>query len=201
MIRSPEAIGSSVVKKLPIGFAMGKRGGNIDMILQATASELSSAEASAAAVMKEIDPRTAVALLPDFERVLGKDACGRDRSNLTLRQRQRLAHQRWTAVGGQSIPYLMKLAKNLGFEIEIEEFWPSKAGGLRAGQRLIPEGEQFVWRVRLRLNGHENFVAGGSQAGDPLGLFIQSGVECELRRIAHSHTTPVFSYILDEEAT
>jgi len=43
----------------------------------------------------------------------------------------------------------MNLAKNLGFEIEIEEFWPSKAGGLRAGQRLIPEGEQFVWRVKL----------------------------------------------------
>jgi len=200
MARTTKAITASMVRKLPTGFALGKRGGNFDMLLRATASELQLAEAAAEAVMKEIDPRTAVKLLPDFERVLGKDKCGRDRSNLSLRQRQRLAHQRWTAVGGQSIPYLTAMASKLGFDIEIEEFWPSKAGSLRAGQRLIPEGEQFVWRVKLKLNAHENFVSGGSKAGDPLGKFIQSGVECELRRVAHSHTTPVFSYTLDEEA-
>jgi len=200
MSRSVEQIKQSMVGKVHPGFALGKRNGNFDAKLEAAAQLIADVEKSAEELMNEIDPRNAVRLLPDFERVLGPDKCGRDVAGLSIKQRQQLAHQRWTAVGGQSIPYLMQVARNLGFEIEIEEFWPSKAGGLRAGQKLIPEGEQFLWRVKLNLGVHENFVAGGSQAGDRLGEFILSGIECELQRIAHSHTTPVFSYILNEEA-
>jgi len=60
MARSPETIKNSMVKKLPTGFAMGKRGGNIDMILEATASELNRAEVSAAAVMKDVGAIVAI---------------------------------------------------------------------------------------------------------------------------------------------
>lgn len=200
MSRTEDQILKSMTGKITPGFALGKRGSILDGLLRATAHLLVEVERSAEAMMNEIDPRTAVHLLPDFERVLGPDKCGRDLDNPTLKQRQRVAHQRWTAMGGQSIPYLIGVAEKLGYTIEIEEFWPSRAGVLRAGQRLVPEGEQFCWRVKLALNGHENFVAGGSQASDPLGQFFLTGIECELRRIAHSHTIPVFSYTLEEAA-
>ncbi|MBL4731499.1 MAG: DUF2313 domain-containing protein [Rhizobiaceae bacterium] len=200
MSRKTDTILASLIGKLHPGFALGKRGGVLDTILNAIAGSLAPFEKMVEGMMDEFDPRTARVLLPDFERVLGPDPCGRDLDNPTLATRQKVAHQRWTAMGGQSIPYLLSIATMLGYTIEIEEFWPSKAGGLRAGQRLIPEGEQFVWRVKLALNGLENFKAGASQAGDPLGQFILSGIECELRRIAHAHTVPVFSYTLEEAA-
>lgn len=150
MTRPQSSILASLIGKLPRGFVLGKREGVLDAILDSIAKVLVEAEADAESLMNEIDPRTANALLPDFERVLGPDPCGRDLGSQTLEQRQRRAHQRWIAKGGASIPYFVRMAASLGHTIEIEEFWPSKAGVLRAGQALIAEGEQFTWRVKLR---------------------------------------------------
>lgn len=143
-------------------------------------------------LMDEVDPRNAVYLLPDFERVLGPDPCGRDLGAQTLAQRQRLAHQRWTARGGPSIPYFVELAARLGVEIQIEEFWPSKANVLRAGQPLVPEG---AWRVRLPLISQWIFRASANTAGEPLGGYALNDAECELRRLKPAHTLVVFAYV------
>lgn len=195
MSRSQASILQSLIGKLPRGFALGNRGGVLDAILDAIAKLLAASENDAAQLMDEIDPRTANALLPDFERVLGPDPCGRDLGNQSLQQRQRRAHQRWIAQGGASIPYFIKLAESLGHTIEIEEFWPSIAGGLQAGQPLIAEGEQFTWRVKLLLISEWIFRAGVNQAGQPLGDIEISDIECELRRLKPAHTQLVFSYI------
>lgn len=195
MSRSQASILQSLIGKLPRGFALSNRGGVLDTILDAIAKLLASSENDAEQLMSEIDPRTANALLPDFERVLGPDPCGRDLGSQTLQQRQRRAHQRWIAQGGASIPYFIKLAESLGHTIEIEEFWPSKAGGLRAGQPLIAEGEQFTWRVKMQLISEWLFRAGVNQAGQPLGGIEISDLECELRRLKPAHTQLVFTYI------
>lgn len=195
MSRSQASILQSLIGKLPRGFALGNRGGVLDTILDAIAKLLVTSESDAEQLMAEIDPRTANALLPDFERVLGPDPCGRDLGNQSLQQRQRRAHQRWIAQGGASIPYFIKLAESLGHVIEIEEFWPSIAGGLQAGQALIAEGEQFTWRVKLQLISEWVFTAGVNQAGQPLGGVEISDIECELRRLKPAHTQLVFSYI------
>lgn len=200
MSRSPEAVLKSIVGKLPPGWALALRGGVLDALLEGPAAGIAKAEAEAEAMMDEVDPRTAVALLPDFERVLGPDPCGRDQADLPIEKRQEIAHERWTAMGGQSLPYLIGVAAKLGAVIEIEEFWPTNAGVLQAGMELIGEGEQFVWRVKLAPIGEYLFEAGSSQAGDPLGWIVISDIECTLRRITHEHTTPVFSYTLEEAA-
>ena len=194
MTRPQSSILASLIGKLPRGFALGKREGVLDAILDSIAKVLVQAEADAESLMNEIDPRTANALLPDFERVLGPDPCGRDLGNQTLEQRQRRAHQRWIAKGGASIPYFVQMAASLGHTIEIEEFWPSKAGVLRAGQALIAEGEQFTWRVKLQLISEWIFRVGVDTAGQPLGGFEISDIECELRRLKPAHTQLVFSY-------
>lgn len=178
MARALQTVLQSLVKKLPTGFALGRRGQVLDTLLGSAAVLLHDAEASAERLMDEIDPRTAVDLLPDFERCLGPDPCGRDLAATTIEQRQKLAHQRWTAFGGQSIPYLSGVAAKLGVTISIEEFWPSRANVLRAGQRLRPEGSQFVWRVYV----------------PAAGSFEVAAVECELRRIKPAHTLIVFKF-------
>jgi uncharacterized protein YmfQ (DUF2313 family) len=195
MARSVSAVVQSLIQRLPNGWGLGRRGGVIDAVLEACAGAIAQVEEDAEALMLEIDPRTAEKLLPDFERCLGPDPCGRDLDARTVEQRQRLAHQRWTATGGQSIPYMIRIAANLGVAITVEEFWPSRAGVLHAGQRLKPEGCQFVWRVNIPgLISVVRFRAGVSRAGHLLGAFELSSIECELRRIKPAHTHVVFAY-------
>ena len=193
-MRTAPAILASLVAKLPPGWVLAQRRGVLDALLEGIAGRLGEAEADAEILMDEVDPRQSVRLLPDFERVLGPDPCGRDLGERTLEQRQRQAHQRWTARGGQSIPYFIDLAARLGVEIRIEEYWPSQAGVLVAGAPLIAEGEQFTWVVALTLIDEWWFRAGQNVAGDPLGGLTLSDIECELRRLKPAHTQLVFSY-------
>ncbi|EHS51482.1 Protein of unknown function DUF2313 [Rhizobium sp. PDO1-076] len=195
MSRTVDAITASLIRKFATGWGLGKRGGVRDSLFKAIAAALADVEQGAEDLMRETDPRSANALLTDFERCLGPDPCGRDQGNLNVDQRRRLAHQRWTARGGQSIPYFVSLAARLGVAITVEEYWPSRAGGLRAGQRLRPEGCQFVWKVNIPgLVSVVNFKAGASRAGHSLGSFAVSSIECEIRRLKPAHTTVVFSY-------
>lgn len=195
MTRPVRSIARSLIAKLAPGWALGRRDGVLDALLSAVATALHDVEKSAEALMTETDPRGSSHLLPDFERCLGPDPCGRDQASLNVNQRRQLAHQRWTARGGQSIPYFIALAARLGVTVTIDEFWPSRAGGLRAGQRLRPEGCQFVWRVNIPgLVTVVNFKAGASSAAHSLGSFAISSIECEIRRLKPAHTHVVFSY-------
>lgn len=194
MSRDMATIARSLTAKLHPGWALSKRRGVLDQILGGAAKIIADAEGQAERLMDEIDPRNASNLLIDFERVLGPDRCGRDLVGLTVTERQQLAHQRWTSTGGQSIPYFVSVAAKLGVPIEIAEYWPSKAGGLRCGDRLIADGEQFLFTVHLEGGTVTLFRTGASRAGDRLGTFTLSPVECELRRIKPAHTTIVFHY-------
>ncbi|MFG1466693.1 putative phage tail protein, partial [Xanthobacter sp. DSM 24535] len=146
-------------------------------------------------MMDEVDPRTAVLCLEDFERVLGADPCGRDPSTMTRSARQQLAHQRWTARGGQSIAYYVALAAKRGVIITIEEAHTTQVGLLHAGDELIESPQQFIWKVILALGEWSVFRAGESQAGDRLYDFALSDIECDIRRAAPAHTEVVFSYL------
>lgn len=194
MSRLAATVLTSLIGKLPVGWVLALRGGVLDALLGSAAASVASAEAEAERLMVEIDPRTAIELIPDFERVLGPDPCGRDLGARTLEQRQRQAHQRWTARGGQSIPYFVDIAQRLGISIGIEEFWPTRCGVLRAGMALIEDGEQFTWRVKLTLISQWLFRAGQNTAGDPLGGSTVSDIECEIRRLKPAHTQVVFVY-------
>ena len=67
----------------------------------------------------EVDPRTAVKFLADFERVLGPDPLGRDQVRLDLGRRQALAAQRWAFTGGCSPGFYIALAALVGAAITI----------------------------------------------------------------------------------
>lgn len=170
--RSPLDVLASLVRKLPQGWALGARGGVLDVLLEAAGVAIAAAERGATDMMVETDPRAAVRLLADFERVLGP-SCGRDPATMTLTERQLSAHQRWTARGGASIPYLTGMAANLGVVIAINEFWPTRANAAWAGMPLRPEGCQFVWQVIVPRSTPQARL---------------DTVRCEMRRITPAHT-------------
>ncbi|MCD2176434.1 YmfQ family protein [Rhizobium sp. C1] len=194
-MRTVDDILRTIFARLPRGFAVPKVTGGFGLVMRAFATVLKDAEDAAAEMMDEIDPRTTVKQLADFERVLGPDPAGRDRRVATIGDRQRLAHQRWTAKGGQSIPYYIGIAAKLGVTITIDEFWPTRAGMMVAGTPLIAEGEQFTWRVNMPALPVIPFRAGQSQAGESLAAFSVNGdLEKYFHLIKPAHSNLIFNY-------
>lgn len=199
MSRSIDEVQEGVLAKAPAGWvwphlAPSATESLFEALFKPLASGLADVEATAEAMMEEIDPRTATLLLPDFERVLGPDPCGRDASTMSLQQRRGLAHQRWTARGGASRAYFIAMAAKRGVAITISENRVSMAGGLVAGDELVESPEQFIWTVHLALLGETLFEAGSGQAGDRLYDIVLSDVECDIRRARPAHTEVTFSY-------
>jgi uncharacterized protein YmfQ (DUF2313 family) len=139
-------------------------------------------------------PLTTYELLPEWESALGlPDPCAGVGPTLQVRRAQVVA--RFAGQGGQSVPYIIQYAKNLGYDIEITQYKPARAGMLRAGDPCCGEEWAFAWRVNTPLNTSHDFRAGQSSAGEPLSTIGNTVLECELEAIAPAHTTVFFEYI------
>lgn len=200
MTRRDEDIRAEMVALLPDGWIWPKRRQDtlLAALLEAMAAELAQIEQTAAAMIDELDPRSASLCLADYERVLGPDPCGRDPSQMSLADRRQLAHQRWTARGGASRQYFIDLAAKRGVTITIDENIVTCADELECDDELVAEPEQFIWTVNLQLLGESLFEADESETDDPLYDITLADIECDIRRLKPAHTEVVFNYI--EEA-
>lgn len=196
MTRRDDDIRAEMVALLPDGWVWPKRSQDtlIAALLEPMAGELSLVEQTAAAMIDELDPRSASLCLMDYERVLGPDPCGRDTSQMSLADRRQLAHQRWTARGGASRAYFIGLAAKRGVAITISENSVTYAGEMVAGDELVDWPQQFIWTVHLAFTGETLFEAGEGQAGDRLYDLIISDIDCDIRRLKPAHTEVVFDY-------
>lgn len=196
MTRRVEDVRAEMIALLPDGWLWPKRGADtlLAALLEPMAGELSLLEQMAAAMIDELDPRSASLCLSDYERVLGPDPCGRDPSSMPLADRRQLAHQRWTGRGGASRAYFIGLAAKRGVAITISENRVSYAGELVAGEELVEPPEQFIWTVHLAFTEESLFEAGEGQAGDRLYDLIISDIDCDIRRLRPAHTEVVFDY-------
>lgn len=193
--RSAGAVQDGMLALLPPG-AMWPRAAdtNLGRLLRAPAELIAGLEADAEALLAEADVRQAVALLADYERVLGPDECGHHLLPLSTADRQRLAHARWVAQAGQTPADYVALAAALGAAITVTEQVVWQCGLAEAGDELVPEGQQYIWQVTLPLERLIEAEAGQMEAGDPLGSFGQNLVECVIRAARPAHTEVVFSY-------
>ena len=159
------------------------------------ADEWSLVETTAAAMVAEIDPRTAAHMLPDYERVLGPDPYGRDAASLALTTAEAaaLAWQRWTASGNMAPADYIALAAQAGFVVTIAQYWPTIAGLMHAGDLVCCD----------MLVGVGAFAAGDAIGWRQIVFYwlVQAPVAAEAALLAAviageapSHTVPVFSY-------
>lgn len=200
MSRSETAVQREMMTLFPPGWIWPRgEDSTLAALVMGFASEIALVEATAEAMLDEVDPRTAVLCIGDFERVLGADPCGRDPSALSLTDRQQLAHQRWTARGGQSIAYFVDLAAKRGIRIEIEEATPTVADVAEAGAELVESPEQFVWSVHLGQTEEIIATAGASEAGDYIVAYQVADIECDIRRRRPAHTEVAFFYDLVDD--
>lgn len=191
-------------------------------LLAAIAEEFARVDARTGQLFDEADPRTALELLPDWERVVGlPDPCTGAIAS-TVPERRLAIVGALTARGGQSIVYLTQLAASLGYAIAIEEFRLSRAGAMRAGDAChgiddwaftfevdvlppgaVPGGVDPITGITAFTAIDVGVVflrAGTGRSGDRLQTFGSSAIECVIRRARPAHTSTIFAYPPDPPA-
>lgn len=148
-------------------------------------------------VLNVISPDTSGQMLADWERIcsIKTDA------NKSYADRVKRVIIQLNAIGGLSIPYFMRLAQSIGYQIEIKEFSPLQNDLPNPGDIVQFRDEQsesliFMWRVTV-LNGDDNityFRAGQSLAGEHLVEFGDPIIEEFFKDLKPAHTYCYFAY-------
>jgi uncharacterized protein YmfQ (DUF2313 family) len=161
--------------------------------LKAISEEPARIDGRAWDLIEEVDPRTTIELLEDWERVLGlPDACTGQLE--TLQQRRNAIVAKLTQIGKQTPQYFIDVAERLGFEITITEYRPFRAGQSYAGEMVMDESAIHYWQVNAPATSSTLFYAGQSLAGEHLWTFNNDQLECALNKIKPAHTILEFSY-------
>lgn len=139
----------------------------------------------------ETDPRQALQMLPDFERVVGPDTCV-DGGLTTLAERRAYAHARWTAQGGQSRAFFIALAEALGYEVTITEYKPFTVDS-PCDDPITDEPWRFAWTVNAPEETIREFTC-DSGCDEPLRTWGNELLECAINRAKPAHTICHFAY-------
>lgn len=197
MSRSAEDYQQELTALQPPGRALPRERTSIwQRLLLALAAELARIEARALDILDEADPRSALELLPDWERVCGlPDPC--TAGNTTIQERRRAVVQRLTARGGQSVAYFEALADRMGYNVTIKECRPFMCGISHVGvDHINPKEMRFVWFMRLTEPRATYFRVGSSQVGtDPLLKISRAeDLECMAQRLKPAQSRLFVSY-------
>lgn len=192
---------------LPHGRAWPRDDDSVLMrLMHAKAEELARIDGRASDLLEEIDPRTTLELLDDWERVAGlPDGCIAAPDSIA--ERRAAVQSRITGMGGQTRDYFVRLAATLGFAITIDEFQPFRVGAGRVGDLLYSEAWAHVWRVNVQPPAIDDggglsiryFRVGESRVGERLVGFGSLDLECIIRRAAPAHSIVIFAYDIAPE--
>jgi uncharacterized protein YmfQ (DUF2313 family) len=149
-------------------------------LVAALAPELARIEAGGEALLLELNPATATALLPDWEAYLGlPDVCTVPGSQ-SLGERRQAVVDKLTATGAPQLSYYLKLARQVGITTTIEEFRPARVGPTNAGDFLYGDGWPWGWVASAPLEAY------GTEAAAALA--------CRLQRDAPQYTDVVVAF-------
>lgn len=181
---------------MPRGIAWRRdRGGNISKVLGGAAEEPARIEARGVYLcLYEFFPQSTRELLPEWEYEYGlPDPCRE--LGATYEERIEDLLRKIRSIGGQSIAYLISVAKSLGINVTITEFRPFRAGMSRAGDRLFDRKWQFVFQVTGPKTRVLPFRSGGHGAGDRLRIWRGlDALECIINLLKPAHTYAIIGY-------
>lgn len=192
---------------LPQGLAWPRDAdSNLGMLLAGIAEELARIDARAGDLIEEADPRTALELLAEWERMAGlPDACYGQPDNIP--ERQVALTSRIIDLGGQSRAYFTALAASLGYVVSIDEFSPFRCGD-SCGKPCYDDDWAYAWRMNILpieydLPEGQFYFAQfrcGDSCGKPLRGWGAINLECLVNRYKPAHSTVLFSYDIEPEA-
>lgn len=181
-------------KLLPRGLAWTRQLGSVLQGFWQACADVLAAVHARASVLSETEsfPPTSVELLPDWEAVLGlPDPCLPVPPSTAARQAAVAA--RLAATGGQSVPYFVQLATNLGATIELTEYAPFRCGVDNCYAAIRCAAWAYKWNVALEDDPFFQFQCGISNCFEPLWQYAKTPVQCEISRLAPAHTAPSFT--------
>ncbi|MEM7047819.1 MAG: putative phage tail protein [Pseudomonadota bacterium] len=169
----------------------------LSKVLGGLAPILARVHARALVLRREADPRTALEMLVDWERVCGlPDKCSPPGE--TIQERRTRVIVKLNERGRQDIHFFESMAQAMGYRLGIKETRPFVCGHSRCGLgRLVgPASRRFVWRALVRGQRIVYFRAGVSQCGiDPLAKISRAEtLECLLHRFKPAHTKLTVGY-------
>lgn len=143
-------------------------------------------------ILNAVTPNQAGDMLVDWERVCGIVT---DLS-LPFSVRVKTVLGVLNAVGGLSIPYFIRLAAAIGYEISISELTPFRAGENRVGDELLTADSIFCWQVNIKEASQlvTRFYAGSSLAGERLSFYQDPIIEGLFDDLKPAHTAVRFTY-------
>lgn len=195
--RTPLQVQQQILAEGPDGWAFSRDPDDYEAaVFLPLATEMSLIEASALSMLPQIDPRTAPDLLPDFERALGPDPCMAANPITDTVTRGLVAYAKLTNNGTICAGYFENYALSIGETITIKEFPPGTQCGLFecGNAMLVQPPEHCAFQVTLPATNVTHFICGASQAGDSLGVFTPSPMECVITNGAPLYATPYFNY-------
>lgn len=178
---------------LPRGKAWPRDPGTVlSKLLRGFAVGFARVHARALALLKDAFPAGTEELLPEWEASLGlPDPCAGEQPLISDRQAQVVA--RFAFTGGQSVPYFIRYAGQLGYAVTITEFSPSRFGrpfGLPFGG----DAWAYHWEVDAPSFSIHPFLFGADVFGTPFRSWDNAVLQCELQRLKPGHTTLSFLY-------
>lgn len=198
--RGEAAYARQMAQLLPKGAAWAfAPDGVFARLLLALAAEFARIDSRGLDLIEEADPRTALEMLTDWERVAGlPDTCTGAPDEPA--ERQAALHQKIAGVGGQNAAAFIAVAARLGYQIEIVEHHPARIG-MRVGEDLNGADWAFAWTVKVRpFEGYleESTFIAVAEIGDRIGVRLRGfgalDLECVIRRLAPAHTHVLFAY-------
>lgn len=177
--------------KLLIPLALG---GTFSADLDLEGQALDAAQAAADILLDQTLPPSAHVMLADWERLTGMapgpDEPVQSRRDKVIRKLQEL--------GNIKKPYYVALAAALGYQIYIEEYIPTMAGWVEAGDELMIQDDErilFIWNAHIFNQSVYHFTAGQSLSGERLTWWRPAtALENILDDLRPAHVQFVFSY-------
>lgn len=180
---------------LPPGAAWTReQNAELTKLLRGLAEELARVDLRAADLLRESDPRGALELMSDWERLTGlPDPCTPDLD--TLQERRGAVHAKLVSTGGQNRQYYIDMAAALGVEVAITEFFPFRVGYSAVGDPLASNDDwRHTWQVDAPETIITHFAVGQSAVGQPLRKWGNELLECAIGRHKPAHTEVLFAY-------
>jgi uncharacterized protein YmfQ (DUF2313 family) len=196
---SAAELGSVLAKVAPSGQAWPRPTTSVfRAVLEGLAAGPSEVERRADQLQVEIDPRSALELLPDFERLLGLPSACTAGEPQTVVERRAAVVQKLTAVRGATVDELELLAASLGIVSEVVEYRAFVAGS-HAGDLLSNGGWLYTVTLRAPVATGAFFRAGTSGAGDSLFSLSGPSLECLVADWVPAHVVGLVEYTLEAD--
>ena len=182
---------------LPRGRVWSRDGDTVQIkTLEGCAPTFARLNARANYLLTDGFPSTTYELLPEWESSLGlPDPCAGE--SPTIQQRRAQVVARLASSGGQSLPYFEDFASSLGYDVDVINYVPARAGHAHCGEPDYGEAWAHAWAITLPLSTITFARASQSVAGEPLASWGNAVIQCEMDSVKPAHTVLLFNYLIE----